>query len=154
MGLYLAPGIPSYWTSSGRFLLAAPVELVGLAGPTVGILHPNQVELVPRVLHLDKLELILTDVGGGVEDAAADEDVVAGEDVYLGVCQLDSPVPAKTHQDRVLARMIVQGGRSSGPQLQFPDIIEVIGVDPVFASPGLGDQFIEEEILGKAFIAQ
>src|SRR5215471_34653 len=88
-------------------------RFVGLAGPTIGILHPNQVELVPRVLHLDELEFTLTDVGGGVEDAAADEDVAAGEDVYLGVCQLDSPMPAKAHQNRILARVIVQGGSSS-----------------------------------------
>ena len=138
----------------GQVLAGGTRRLVGLAGPTVGILHPNQVELVPRIFHLDKLEFTLTYVGGGVEDAAADEDVVAGEDVYLSVCQLDSPVPAKTHQDRVLVRVIMEGGSSSRPQLQFPDIIEVIGIDPVFPSPGFGDQFIKEDILGKAFIAQ
>src|SRR2546421_10907244 len=65
----------------GQGLAGGTRRLVGLAGPTVGILHPNQVELVSRVLHLDELELILADVGGGVEDTAADEDVVAGANV-------------------------------------------------------------------------
>src|SRR5262245_56678198 len=80
--------------------------------------------------------------------------MLAGKNFDLGICQLDSTMPAKAHQDGVLARMIVEGSLLSGPQLQFPDIIEIIGIDPVFATPGLGDQFIKVDILGKAFIGQ
>ena len=81
-----------------RQVLGAGVRrLVGLTGPTIGILHPHQVEFVPRVLYLDKLQFILADVRGGMDDAAGDKNVLAGEDVSETVRQLDSAPPAPRH---------------------------------------------------------
>src|SRR5262249_23408978 len=70
-GPVLGAGYPAIRDQRGQALGGRTGRLVGLAGATVGILDANQVELVPRVLHLDQLELILPDVGGGVEDTAA-----------------------------------------------------------------------------------
>src|SRR5689334_13208514 len=74
-GPVLGTGYSAVRHEPGQVLAGGTRRLVGLAGPTVGILHPHEVEFVPRVLHLDQLELTLADVGGGVEDTAADEDV-------------------------------------------------------------------------------